>query len=316
MLLKATYVKTESAVVSRVRGDSSYPRMSVDPKSDRRFTYSTALPSQNADDPKDQYATITPKLHVAEIISIQASERLADILEPVYETIENGVINEGYDSLERSSVDNDSGFIANRDTKGDNYYGFTNVSSVSIDCQDWIKCISSPSSSVYNNSLNDYETRYLERKFPNHPKLKDVVESRKRLSVQEDKSKDIIAIGKRWSTSCDDKFKEIYEARKRLSLSCDDRPRPAVESRKRLSVHDIIKESDKTIEPVVSDDDKDIKNTDLKNIDTESSEYDDCDTMLEEILQYIVTNDNNAMLDPELLSPNRKDDEKIIFVDE
>ncbi|CAG9795266.1 unnamed protein product [Diatraea saccharalis] len=182
MLLKTTYRKTESAVVSRVRGDSQYPRMSIDPKSDRRLTYSTAVPSHSVDDPKDHGRTITPKLHVAEIISIQASERLADILEPVYETIESGVINEGYDYLERSSVDNDSAYIVNRDPRGDNYYGFTNVSSVSIDCQDWIKCVSSPSSSIYNNSLNDYDNKYLDRKFPN-PKLKEFIEDKKRLSA-------------------------------------------------------------------------------------------------------------------------------------
>ncbi|XP_028166248.1 uncharacterized protein LOC114357030 [Ostrinia furnacalis] len=311
MLLKTTYRKTESAVVSRVRRDSAYPRMSIDPKSDRRFTYSTALPPQNADDPKDQYATIAPKLHVAEIISIQASERLADILEPVYETIENGVINEGYDSLERSSVDNDSGFIANRDSKGDNYYGFTNVSSVSIDCQDWIKCISSPSSSVYNNSLNDYETRYLERRFPNHPKPKLIAESRRRLS----ENADVTGLGKKWSSSCDEKLREIVEAKKRLSLSCDDRPKDITEFGKRLSVQEVITESDKSIENVNTDDNKDLKEPDLEGIDNES-DYEDCDTMLEEILQYIETNDNNVALNPELLSPNRKDDEKIVFVDE
>lgn len=162
-------MKTERAVVSRVRGESVYPRLSVDPTSDRRMTYSTAV-APSHEEPKDQYATVRPKLHVAEIISIQASEKLAEILEPIYETIDNGVIHEGYDSLERSDVDNDSGFIPNRE-KGfrDEYYGgFTNASSISIDCQDWIRCISSPSSSVYDNSLNDYETRYLERKFPHH----------------------------------------------------------------------------------------------------------------------------------------------------
>lgn len=163
-------MKTERAVVSRVRGDSGYPRLSIDPNNDRRMTFSTAIHPNN-DQSKDEYATVRPKLHVAEIISIQASEKLAEILEPVYETIDNGIVNEGYDSLERSDADNDSGFIPNREKGGyrDEYYGgFTNASSISIDCQDWIRCISSPSSSVYDNSLNDYETRYLERKFPHH----------------------------------------------------------------------------------------------------------------------------------------------------
>ncbi|CAH0407274.1 unnamed protein product [Chilo suppressalis] len=262
MLLKATYKKTESMVVSRVRRDSHYPRMSIDPKSDRRFTYSTAVPTHSVDDTKDHGRNITPKLHVAEIISIQASERLADILEPVYETIESGVINEGYDSLERSSVDNDSGFIANRGTKGDNYYNFTNVSSVSIDCQDWIKCVSSPTSSIYNNSLSDYESR--DKKFPTHPNLKDFIEVKKRLSA------------------CDN----IVEADPNKEKDCGDDKKASC-SNERKSVDEF----------------------------NETDEYDD--DMLDEIMQYIETNDENSVkLNPDALSPNRKDDEKIVFLED
>lgn len=152
------------------------------PNSERRITCSTGLPTPS-DDAKD-YATIRPKLHVAEIISIQASERLAEILEPVYETIQNGIVNEGYDSLDRSDADDDSGFIANRENKVDDYYGFTNASSISINCQDWIQCASTPSSSVYNNSLNDYESKYIEKKYPNQTKLRDISEDREKNSDQ------------------------------------------------------------------------------------------------------------------------------------
>lgn len=87
-----------------------------------------------------------PKLHVAEIISIQASERLAEILDPVYETIDNIPNAEGYDCLETCQ------FPANRNFKED-YYGFTNASSISISCPEWLRrASSSSSSSIYNTS--------------------------------------------------------------------------------------------------------------------------------------------------------------------
>lgn len=237
------------------------------PNSDRRITCSTGLPSNQSDDSKDQYATIRPKLHVAEIISIQASERLAEILEPVYETIQNGVTNEGYDSLDRSDFDNDSGFIPNREFKVEDYYGFTNASSVSIDCQDWIRCVSSPSSSVYNNSLNDYETKYLEKKFHNHPKLRDICEAREKIH-------DLITIN---GNFLEDKSTQAPN-------------------------EDIRKENDHETEPVT-----------VKPI--EDSEYDDCENMLNEIMQYIETTDNTT-LDPNALTPNRRDGDKIIFLNE
>ncbi|KAH9638452.1 hypothetical protein HF086_016777, partial [Spodoptera exigua] len=276
-LIKATYRKTESAVVSRIRRDSSLPRMSQN--SDRRITCSTGLPSNTGEESKDQYASIRPKLHVAEIISIQASERLAEILEPVYETIQNGVTNEGYDSLDRSDLDNDSGFIANRDFKVEDYYGFTNASSVSIDCQDWIRCVSSPSSSVYNNSLNDYETKYLEKKFPNHSKLRGICE------VREKNSDQIIA-----------------------NWNCMEYPAAQSHS----ANEDVKKEIGREREPVAGAGARLAKPVD-------DGEYDDCENMFEEIMQYIETTDNQNTpipIDPNCLAPNRRDGDRIVFLNE
>lgn len=245
-------------MVSRIQKDSMNARTST-AQSDRRLTCTTALPSHNEEDNKNQYATIKPRLHVAEIISIQASERLADILEPVYEIIQNGVVNDGYDSLER--LDNDSGLIPNRDSKVDDYYAFTNASSISIDCQDWIRCVSSPSSSVYNNSLNDYETRYLERKFSNHPKLQEINETREKKTDEYCNASDI--------TPDNDEFSK----------------------------------SDNTEEAA------DLETVVDSEIDSE---------MLDEIMQYIESNDNKdvVVLNPELLSPNRKDEDKVVFVND
>lgn len=273
-LIRATYRKTESAVVSRIRGESTYPRMSMGPNSERRITYSTGLHLSPSEESKDQYATIRPKLHVAEIISIQASERLAEILEPVYETIQNGVTNEGYDSLDRSDIDNDSGFIPNREFKVEDYYGFTNASSISIDCQDWIRCVSSPSSSVYNNSLNDYESKYLEKKFPNHSKLRDICEA------QQFPHPDLSRSDK---SGCGNCFAHINA---------------------QVANDTIKKDIDPEKEPVTVN-------------PNDESEYDDCENMLDEIMQYIETTDNNkVILDPSCLTPNRREGEKIIFLDD
>lgn len=126
MLIKATYQKTENAVVSRVRGDS-YTRPSLNPNS-RRMTYSTNLPS-HFEDPKDD--VVLPKLHVAEIISINATEKLAEILDPVYETIDMGETNKGYDSTQD----------LNRDKKM--YNNYTNASSTSYENEDWIRSVTS-----------------------------------------------------------------------------------------------------------------------------------------------------------------------------
>ncbi|KOB76486.1 Neuropeptide receptor B3, partial [Operophtera brumata] len=251
-LIKQTYRKTENAMVSRIRNDSINPTA----QSDRRLTCSTALPSHNEEDNKNQYETMKTRLHVAEIISIQASERLAEILEPVYETIQNGIVNVGYDCLDRS--ENDSGFVPNRDSKDDDYYAFTNESSISIECQDWIRCVSSPSSSVYNNSLNDYETRYLERKFPNHPKLNEINETQEKKMNKDS----IVENGK-------------------------------------ASEHDELSGN--------------IDNTQDVAAELETVEGSDLDSdMIDEIMQYIGNGDNKdvLMLDPELLCPNRKEDDK------
>ncbi|XP_075971696.1 uncharacterized protein LOC142973647 [Anticarsia gemmatalis] len=259
LLIKATYKKTESAVVSRIRRDSTYPRVSTGPSTDRRMTYSTGLASNQGDDAKDQYATIRPKLHVAEIISIQASERLAEILEPVYETIQNGITNEAYDSLDRSDIDNDSAFIQNKNSKLEDYYGFTNASSISIDCQDWMRCVSSPSSSVYNNSLNDYESKYLEKKFPNHSKLPREIRP-------------------------EPKCANCMEHQNTQAANEDIKKENGPENRTAPTRDDL--------------------------------EYEDCENMLDEILQYIETTENKVALDPNALCPNRKDDDKIVFLNE
>ncbi|CAG4969531.1 unnamed protein product [Parnassius apollo] len=157
-LVKATYKKTENAVSSRFRS-SSNPRTSFDPNSNRRITYSTNIQSQNIDDAKEQYTSMSPKLHVAEIISIQASERLAEILDPVYETIDNGLRNEGYDYLSRSDPDNDSGIIPNRNSNADYEQGFPKDSNVSVGCPDRIR-LSSPSNI---NSLSKQDTEQLSK---------------------------------------------------------------------------------------------------------------------------------------------------------
>ncbi|XP_045765694.1 uncharacterized protein LOC123867633 isoform X1 [Maniola jurtina] len=153
-LIKATYKKAENTVTSRIKGSSFYPRISGDPKTGRRFTYTSALTTNTtkADELKNQYSTMEPKVHVAEIISIQASERLAKILDPVYETIDNG-LHGSYDYLERSNADHDTEFIPNRNFKIDEYYGFTNASSVSIGWPERLRRVSSSSTGIYNTSL-------------------------------------------------------------------------------------------------------------------------------------------------------------------
>ncbi|KAM3967358.1 neuropeptide receptor B3 [Aphomia sociella] len=281
MLIKATYRKTESAVVSRVRRDSTYPRMSTNQNSDRRLTYSTGLASQHMDDVKNDYATIKPKLHVAEIISIQASERLADILEPVYETIENCAINEGFTS-EKSDVENDSECIAGKESKVDDYYGFTNASSVSIDNPDWIRAVSSPCSSVYNNSQNDSDAKHLENKNRNYDKVQDN-DSRKRKSLNDNS----------------------------IKIMSDNSP----------SIKNDNKEEINSIENNIDNSGNNNKTVNNKlqesAVEDNASDYEDSESMLDEIMQYIESNDTNCSnLNPDLLSPNRKEDDKIIFVNE
>ncbi|CAK1598779.1 unnamed protein product [Parnassius mnemosyne] len=251
-LVKATYKKTENAVSSRVRG-SSNPRMSFDPNSNRRITYSTNLQSQNIDDPKDQYTSMTPKLHVAEIISIQASERLAEILDPVYETIDNGLTNGGYDYLSRSDPDNDSGIIANRDSNANDDYRFPKGSNVSMGCPDWIK-LSSP---CIVNSLSKQDTEHLSKS--NNTK-DDITKNQNDETIS-------VATSKNESN-------QIHI---------------------RANENDFVKDGGSGIE----------------------SEYEDCENMFSDIMHYIENIDkSDVVLDPEILSPNRNDENKIVFVDE
>ncbi|CAH2105740.1 unnamed protein product [Euphydryas editha] len=263
-LIRATYRKTENAVVSHIRG-SNYPRMSIDPQSDRRHTYSTGLHSQNTDYTKNRYSTIPPKLHVAEIISIQASERLAEILEPVYETIDNSIVNEGYDYLERS--DNDSGYMP-RNSKVEEYYGFTNASSVSIGCQDWLRC-ASPPESIYNNSMT----------------ASDATNKDKTVKIQLTNDRD---------TLVDQKQQEDISG---------------------------INDYKNSIEPSSNNDNVKAINHDGNSVPEKvtDEELKNCNdkTMLDEIMQYMITKGSkDVKLKPEVLSPNRPDGEKIIFLDE
>lgn len=241
VLIKQTYKKTENAVVSRIRGDSIAPHVSMGPSTDRRMTYSTELPSKHNDDPKEQYETITPKLQVAEIISMQAIEPLEEILEPVYETIQDDMTNDSYDYLARSDIDNDSGYIRNRDSKEDDYYTFTNTSNISMD-----DCVSSPSISVYNNSNND-ESKYPENKCPIHNRFSDISHN----SVPQ-------------CVNCS-KYKDM--------------------------------------QPVNND--VEAYNPEDRRNGTGGDDYED---MLDEIMEYIDTTENQVPLDSIYLSPNRSDD--------
>ncbi|XP_068631143.1 uncharacterized protein [Battus philenor] len=246
-LVKATYKKTESAVNSRVRGTNS--RVSVDPNSARRFTYSTNIPSHNVDALKDHYTSMKPKLHVAEITSIQASERLAEILDPVYETVENGLTSEGYDFLSRTDNDNDSGIIPNRGSNTDEDYAVTKTSNFSIDPSEWIKSETSVNSPMKEKN----PTKSLEESNPRKDSNYEII-SPPVLEKNDD------------STNCN-KYNTINS----------------------------IKDYGSGME----------------------SEYEDCENMLDEIMQYIETNEkNDVVLNPDVLSPNRSNDDKIIFVDE
>lgn len=261
MLVKATYKKTETAVVSRIRRDSSYPHNSTGAISDRRMTYSTDLPSNYVEQLKAQYDTVEPKLHVAEIISVQASELFPEVQDPVFETIQNGTVNKGCNLLENSNVNKDSSIIATRDSNIDDYYNLTNNSSVSIDSPDWIRCVSSPSSSVYENSLNDYETGYLERTFPDHSTLKGINEDTKQR-------------------------------------------------------YDINEAQDDSSQNTNHEDDTEQKDNKIDNEIQDIVVPGNNKELIDEIMQYFETNDTNVKLDPNLLCPNRKEDYKIIFVED
>ncbi|XP_013190256.2 parathyroid hormone 2 receptor isoform X2 [Amyelois transitella] len=253
MLLKVTYKKTES-YVSRVRGDSIAPRVSTNP--DRRLTYSTGLPSN--ENSKPDYAIIRPSLHVAEIISIQASERLADILEPVYETIESGVTNDAYESFEDSAPKRESRMP------------------FPMDGPNWIHCVSSPNSSVYNNSINDYDVVHLDKKIPTYAKVQEY--GRERKSGRESTMETLSEVS------------PISDIDENTAKSIDE-------------------QIPKTGHPVASKS----NNEDIPSDIQLNNEEED---LVEEIMQYIVNNDNiDIELNPDLLSPNRKLDDKIVFVD-
>ncbi|XP_073943157.1 uncharacterized protein [Choristoneura fumiferana] len=243
MLVKATYKKTEEAVVSRVRGES-YNRPSIDPNS-RRLTCSTNIPSHYGEE-KDN--PVAPNIHVAEIISIQASERLAEILEPIYETIESGVANEGYDSLERGAS-----YPANMD-RVDDYYGFAAADGDNAN-QGWMRCVSSPESSVFNSSHSELDKRNNEKN-----------------SDYDDMSSGIT----------NDNHKQAKN------------PKDTVTNYNYPDPEDLY-ELNQPDNPL--------------NVEDNAS-------MLEAIMQYIETNENKDVeLNPDLLSPNRKPDDKIMFVD-
>nr|XP_026496905.1 uncharacterized protein LOC113401281 [Vanessa tameamea] len=266
-LIKATYKKAKKTVVSGIR-DSNYPRFSTDPNTDRRLTYTTGLHSQNTEYIKNRYSTITPKLHVAEIISIQASERLAEILDPIYETIDTSMVNEGYDYLERSDCDNNSGYIPNRNSKVEEYYGFTNASSVSIGCPDWLKCVS-PNGSEYNNSVTTTDVSHGKDKTDKN---------------QTDHEMNILS---------------NQEVEENIKLP-EDYYKDSFEPRSSYDSTNAVKHDNKS-----ALEDMDIE---LKNCNK---------TMLDEIMQYMVNSSSeDVKLDPDLLSPNRPETDRIIFLDE
>lgn len=248
-LVKATYKKTENAVNSRVRG-SSYPRVSFDPNSARRFTYSTNLQSHNVNDHKDHYTSMKPKLHVAEIISIQASERLAEILDPIYETVESGWTNEGYDSPGRASLDNDSGIIPNRDSNAEDYE-YNKQSDMSI-YPEWMNTETPTLARCGNGEGSDKSS----------------------------------------STCSKDEEDKLNEGSSSEATSINEN---SILDDRTLEINDASKDGGSGIESV----------------------YEDCDNMLDEIMQYIDANDKGDVeLNPDALSPNRRSDDKIIFVSE
>ncbi|XP_048007380.1 pituitary adenylate cyclase-activating polypeptide type I receptor-like isoform X2 [Leguminivora glycinivorella] len=231
MLIMETYRKTENAVVSRVRGDS-YVRPSLNPNS-RRMTYSTNLPSQ-FEDPKDN--VVLPKLHVAEIISINNTEKLAEILDPVYETIDAGETNAAYSYGSIQDLTRDK-----RD-----YHNYTNASSTSYENEDWIRSVTSHESEAPNSHY------------------------------------------------------ELDENREEIKLEEVNGP---INTFKRIN--DSITNTNYTNN----------KHDDSEQFDNDDSlDETDHDSMFDEIFNYIDLSKDN--LDPELLSPNRQKEDRIVFVNE
>lgn len=255
-LVKITYKKTESAVKSRVRGDKNY-RRATGLGIDRRITLSTAVPNpEDLEESIDEYAKISHK-STAEIVPVQ-TELFAEILEPVY------------DIIETRNIDNK---VIDRQ-----YIDYSKSSSIA-DAKDWIRCISEPTSSVYNNSLNDYEINYLQRNFPNElPKHIDPNEITRlddnKVTVNVINEKDLADVDNNLKIGENEYKSENYEDNS--------------------SKIDMFEENNKR----------------ASNIDSDRESDND---MISEILQYFKPCD--VILDPSILSPNRNDGDDIVFID-
>ncbi|GBP53512.1 Calcitonin receptor [Eumeta japonica] len=233
-LVKGTYKKTE-AVVSRVRKDSNYRRSTLGQDSDRRITFSTALDQSDA-----ARKETTPKLQVAEMISVHSNERLAAILEPKYETVTTmGISNGGYEPIEKTN-ENFHGEDVSKQSHND-YLG-TNADVSSVD--------SFSSDSVSEGSFTLNEPIQNEHFYGDKLNVND--------------SNPIETTG------------------------------PEVNSKT---------ENGKV-------DEKDICNLNSEDVENLDSE------LLNEIIEYVQSNRDSVVLDPEMLAPNRKREDRIIFVDE
>lgn len=273
MLIKSTYKKTET-FVSKVRHDSNYRRSTMGHSNGRRFTFSTNLDNNPIDeDDEEKCVQALPKLHVAEIKSLRTPEQLADVLDPVYETVATVTGGDGSDETEG---DADSGFIHLPDSKGEDYYAFPNASTASVDCQDWIRCISSADSSVYNNSLNEDELRYLERKFVNKRKPENS------------------------SCKTSDENVKLHIRDEYDNVEKSDKPAQCLGNKQLQKVY---------YDNKLAEDETDLPRV-LGAID------EDPEVMINEIMQIIEKKDNREIvLDPNFLSPNRRDGDNITFVE-
>lgn len=309
MLVKATYKKTENAVVSRVRRDSNYRRTTLGFPSDRRITYSTALdPKQMDETDKDEYNDIRPKLHVAEIISIQHSEKLADILEPVYEVIESGADNQGFKVSE-----SDNHQLRARPVIDD----YSKSSSVA-DARDWIRCISSPTSSVYENSLNDYEVHYLERKFPDHIMGSDTKLSYPSRHSREDMENNYLFMAAPLRNFAErtiiDNASDIRSNNNTPSLnnssnSEDKNTHQNDGVADTENYDDITNNSNNDNDPSFN---KEVTNETISLGDEDNIDREESNDMVQEIMEYFDANE--IFLDSRILSPNRNEEDQIIFI--
>lgn len=195
------------------------------------------------------------KLHVAEIVSIQASERLAEILDPVYETIDNAPNATGYDCMERCEFPGNGNFK-------DDYYGFTNASSISIGCPEWLRRDTSSSNSIYNTS----------------------------------------------TVACDAVQKDTSSSNK------NDGEVDGKEVNDKNTSEPIENVSDSTSNNFSEDrldNMQEVPYTDLK------LDCGNCENMLDEIMQCIEKNDyDHVKLNPDILSPNRSEGDKIVSGDQ